>query len=205
MLLSKSVKVLEYSILTLLLATSLTATVNAGLTLVFLDPPSLTVGAVGDSFTVNVSTSDVANLYAYDFILYYNSTVMNGTQVIHGSILESAYFKVLNFTDHYSSTQGLVSVACTLTGNVSGISGNGTLATIKFKSLTLANSTVLHLADAELFDPSYSPIPHENVDGTVTVIPEFTSLAAFLTLITASLLGVLVRKRPMGKVWNFNS
>jgi len=203
MLLSRFSRVLEYSILEVLLIMSLSATISAGSTRVSIDPPSLTVGAVGDSFISNVSISDVANLYGYEFKLYYNSTVMNGTQVIEGSFLESggsAFFRVVNFTDHYDSTQGLVSIVCTLIGNVSGISGGGVLATIKFKSLALADSAGLHLADVELRDPYLSPIPHENVDGTVTVVPEFTSLVIFLTLIAASLFVVLVRKRPMHKV-----
>jgi hypothetical protein len=180
---------------------SLVATISASSTRVFIDPPSLTVGAVGDSFIANVSISNVTNLYAYQFELYYNSTVMNGTQVIEGSFLESGgpvYFNVVNFTDHYDSTQGLITVFCTLTGNVSGVSGWGVLTTIKFKSLALADSAGLHLADVELYDRYLSSIPNEDVDATVTVVPEFTSLVAFLTLIAASLLAVLVRKRPIG-------
>lgn len=199
MSISKFAKVFEFSTLTLLLTTSLSAIVHASLTRVFLDPPSLTVEIVGDSFTVNVSISDVASLYGYDFNLYYSSIAMNGTQVFQGSFLESGgptFFRVTNFTDHYDSTQGLVSVACTLIGNVSGVDGGGVLATIKFKSLTLADSTILHLADVELRDLHLSPIQHEIVDGTVTVVPEFTSLVAFPTLIAASFFLALVRRRP---------
>jgi hypothetical protein len=175
--------------------------VDAGSTRVFLDPPTQTVGSIGDSFIANVSVADVFNLYGYEFKLYYNSTVMNGTQVVEGSFLKSqgqTFFSVVNFTDHYDSTHGVVAVACTLLG-MSSVSGSGVLATIKFKSLAVAESTPLHLADVELGDRNLSPIPHEDVDGTVTVIPEFTSLVAFSTLIIASLFGVLVRKRARAK------
>ena len=200
-MLLKFARVLEYSVLALLLTASLSAIAHAQTT-VFLDPASLKVGAVGDSFTVSVTTSDVANLYAYEFQLFYNSAVMNGTQVLQGSFLQSsgsAIFKVLNFTDHYDSTQGFVSIICTLTGNVPGVSGSGVLAAIEFKSLALADSAALHLASVELYDSNDSLIPNTEVNGTVTIVPEFTSVVAFFALIAASLFAVLVQKRPVRK------
>jgi hypothetical protein len=127
---------------------------------------------------------------------------MNGTQVIEGSFLKSGgrtFFWVMNFTDHYDSTHGIVWIVCSLLGNVSGISGNGTLATIKFRSVSVSDFVPLHLVDVNLYDPSLSPIPHENFDGTVSVIPEFTSMFVFLTLIIASVFVVLVGKRALAK------
>jgi len=176
--------------------------VDAGSTRVFLDPSTQTIGAVGDSFIANVSVADVFNLYGYEFKLYYNSTVMNGTQVIEGSFLKSGgrtFFRIMNFTDHYDSTHGVVWIVCSLLGNVSGISGSGVLATIKFKSVSVGDSVPLHFVDVELFDSSGSPIPHEVLDGTVIVIPEFTSMFVFLTLVIASLFGILVGKRALAK------
>jgi hypothetical protein len=80
-----------------------------------------------------------------------------------------------------------------------GVNGSGLLATIEFKSLTVAASTPLHLEEVVLLDPNVSQIPHQDYDGTVTVVPEFTSLFAILTLILASLLGTLVGKQAMRK------
>jgi len=176
--------------------------VDAGATRVFVNPPSQMVGAIGDSFTANVSIADVFDLYGYRFKLYYNSTVMNGTQVIEGSFLKSGgqtSFWVTSFTDHYNLTHGVVSIVCFLMGNVSGIGGGGVLATIRFKSLAVGDSVPLHLVDVELSDSSLSPIFHEDFDGTVTVIPEFTSMVVFLTLVIASLFGILVGKRARAK------
>ena len=205
MLLSvKFAKVFKYFALIVLLTMPLGAViiVEAMSTCVFLDPPTQTVGAIGDFFTVNVSIADVFDLYGYEFKLYYNSTVINGTQVIEGSFLKSGggtLFRIMNFTDHYNSTHGVLWIVCSLLGNVSGVSGSGVLATIKFKSVSLGDSVPLHLVDVEPFDSSGSPIPHEVLDGTVTVIPEFTSMFVFLTLIIASLFGILVGKRALAK------
>jgi len=205
MLLSvKFAKVFKYFALIVLLTMPLGAViiVEAMSTCVFLDPPTQTVGAIGDFFTVNVSIADVFDLYGYEFKLYYNSTVINGTQVIEGSFLKSGggtLFRIMNFTDHYNSTHGVLWIVCSLLGNVSGVSGSGVLATIKFESVSVGDSVPLDLVDVELFDSGGSPIPHEVLDGTVTVILEFTSMFVFLTLIIASLFGILVGKRALAK------
>jgi len=205
MLLSvKFAKFFKYSALIVLLTMPLGAViiVEATSTWAFLDPSTQTVGAIGDFFTVNVSIADVFDLYGYGFKLYYDSTVMNGTQVIEGSFLKSGgrtLFWVMNFTDHYDSTHGVVWIVCSLLGNVSGVSDSGVLATIKFESVSVGDSIPLHLADVELFDSSGSPIPHEDLDGTVTVIPEFMPMFVFLTSIIASLFGILVGKRARAK------
>jgi hypothetical protein len=213
---AKFAKVFTYLALIVLLRMPLRAFVMADAVSasVFLDPPSTTVSAVGDSFTVDVCIANVSNLYGYEFKLYYNSTVMNGTQAIEGSFLESGgqtpFWEEESFTDHYNLTHGVVWVLCTLTGNVSGIDGSGLLATIKFKSLALGYSVPLHLEDVKLSEPyipgvGATPIPHEDTDGVVTVVPEFTSTVAVSTLIIASLSGILFKKRATRKAPNFNS
>jgi hypothetical protein len=176
-----------------------------GVASVYVDPSAQTVGAVGDSFIVNVNVSGVSDLYGYEFQLLYDPTVMNGTgQPAEGPFLENGgetFFFVLIFSDHYDSTHGMAWVRCTLSGNVSGVSGSGVLATIEFKSLALGSSILLHLSSVELVTgpPSPSYIPNQDFDGTVTVILEFAPALAFLTLIIASLLAVFAGKRATYK------
>jgi hypothetical protein len=206
----KFAKAFTYSALIVLLTMpfDVVITADAGSTRVFLDPPSQTAGVIGDSFTVNVSIANVTNLCGYEFKLYYNSTVMNGTSPpIEGSFLKSrgsTLFWPVTFIDHYNLTHGVVWIDCTL-APAAGVNGSGVLATIKFKSLASGNSVPLHLADVELSDPNSSPIPYQISDGVVTVVPEFTSTIAVLTLVIASLFGILFGKRAMRKVPNFTS
>jgi hypothetical protein len=151
----------------------------------------------------------VSNLYGYQFKLYYDSTIVNGTgQPTEGSFLSSGggqtYFEIVSFTDDYNSTYGIVWIIGTLTGSVPGVSGGGVLATIEFKSLTVGASTPLHLQEVVLLDPNAYQIffyqeSARDFDGTVTVVPEFTSLFAVLTLILASLFCILVRKQATRK------
>jgi outer membrane protein assembly factor BamB len=138
-------------------------------TRVFIDPPTQTVGDVGDFFIVNVDVADVSNLYAFEFKLYYDSTVMNGTQASQGSFLKGGVTVFFSFIDEYNSTYGFLNIAVTLFGSVPGVSGSGVLATIKFKSLAPAESVPLHLADVKLSDPNINPITTDTTDGAVTV------------------------------------
>jgi len=197
-------KVVAYSMLIFLLMMSMSAIRrgDAASASVFLEPSSQTVGAIGVNFTVNVSIADVSNLYGYSLDVYYNSTLMNGTQVTEGPFLNESgsnqpFFEVISFTDNYNSTMGLVEIADSLQGSAPGVNGGGVLVTIEFKSLALGNSE-LNLADVALSNPNGSPISFEILSGgTVTVVPEFTPLIAILTLVTASILVILVEKRIM--------
>jgi hypothetical protein len=178
------------------------AEVKAAFPQVFVYPSSQTVDAIGDIFTANVCISDVFNLYAYEFKLYYNSTALNGTSVVPGSFLnesgQTPFFYRVAFTDYYNSTYGVVWIDSTLTGNVTGVDGDGVLATIKFKAIAVGNSVPLCLTDVELSDPQANSIPYVSFDGTVTVLPEFTWTTALLALILISL-PILFIMRKMRK------
>jgi outer membrane protein assembly factor BamB len=144
-------------------------TVKAATAQVFVDPSSQTVNDVGDSFTVNVSIANVTNLYAYSFELYYDPNAMNGTSAAEGSFLTGG-FVVKDFNDHYNSTYGRLSFADTLTPPAPSVSGSGVLTTIQFKSVAPADSSVLHLANLKLSDPSSNSISATITDGAVTVV-----------------------------------
>jgi hypothetical protein len=192
-----------YSTLTLLWIMPFVAVIRGdpASTLVFVDPSSQTVDAVGDSFIVNVNIAGVSNLYGYELKLYYNSTVVNGTSVMEGSFLRgggSTFWNVVNFTDHYNSTEGVLYFFDLLTMNVSGVSGGGVLASVEFKSVALGDC-VVHLEGVKLSDPDSSEISHADLDGRVTVVPEFGPMIVFSALIIVSLFGVLVGKRVRTK------
>lgn len=204
---NKMRKFLAYSVI-ILLSTMLIGTirnVNAASASLSIEPSSQTVAAVGVTFTVNVSIADVSNLYGYSLELYYNSTLLTGTNVTEGPFLKSGggqtFFDIENFTDDYNSTNGFVSIADTLTGSAPGVDGTGVLVTVQFKSLALGNKVSLELADVALADPNSNAIPYGTVSGgTITVVPEFTSLVAVVTLIVASLSAILVKKRSTARV-----
>jgi len=195
-------RVFAYSALILLLTVHLGAVIkaNAASATVFVDPQSQQVSTVGNLFTVNVSIADVSNLFGYEFQLYYDSTVMNESEIIEGPFISGSNTLFEGSSYQYNSTYDFLFIFCTLEAPVmSGVSGGGVLATVEFKSLASGNSSLLHLTDIKLSDPNSLPISYESSDGVITVVPEFTPLFAFLTLFIASIFVVFIGKRAIRK------
>jgi hypothetical protein len=132
---------------------------------------------LGQTFSINITVSNVTDCYAWQAFLYYQSAVLNGTvdqngnpELQEGPFLSSGgstFFVLSNFTDYYNATYGVIGVADTLVGPVAGVSGSGTLATINFTAVG-SGSSVLDLDDAELFnssEPFPSLIPSTTIDG----------------------------------------
>ena len=119
-----------------------------------------------ENFTININVLDVTNLYSWEFKLYYDSSILNGTSVTEGPFLNTSgptNFVIIEFRDAFNGTHGLVWVNCTLSAPPP-VSGNGTLATISFHVEALGES-VLDLIDTALSDPWGGSIPHYADDG----------------------------------------
>jgi hypothetical protein len=136
-------------------------------------PPASTV-VVGTTFTVNVTVTNVTDLAVWEIQLYYLNTILNCTNVTEGPFLEkdghTQFFASL-INNKYNATHGWILAGSTLMGNVTGVNGSGTLATITFQAIA-AGDTPLHLTGTTLKDstpPPRHPIPHTATDGTVHV------------------------------------
>lgn len=142
-------------------------------TTLYIDPPSIAGLNVGDTFKINVTISNVVDLYGWQFKLTYRNDALSATSMSEGSFLKkdgapTLYFKV-EFTDDYNATHGLIIATCTRSIVETGVDGSGILATIVFR-VKASLSTVLHLFDTKLIDsasPFGNPIPHAVVDGQV--------------------------------------
>ena len=147
-------------------------TVFANSTTIQLPHPISSVDA-GDSFQVNVTVANVANLHGWEFKLFFLNTVVNCSDVTEGPFLKSVGGTIFgkNITNVYNSTHGRILAYCSILGSAT-VAGNGTLATITLYAKA-AGQTPLDLRDTKLADgqvPS-QPIPHTATDGTVTVAP----------------------------------
>jgi len=119
-----------------------------------------------ENFTIDINILNVSNLYSWEFKLYYDHFILNGTSVTEGTFLSTSgttSFMIKEFKDAFNATHGLVWVNCTLLAPPP-VSGSGTLATISFHVEALGES-VLHLASTTLHDPWNGLIPHYTVDG----------------------------------------
>jgi hypothetical protein len=130
-------------------------------TKIYVDPQTVEK-TVGQNFTVNLIVSDVANLYAWEAKLAYDSTILEHVETVQGSFLGSS--DVTFFTYRANDTSGYVLIDCTLLGNVLGVNGTGTVATIQF-NVKQSGSCDLELYDTKLLDASEQIIEHSSNNG----------------------------------------
>ena len=136
--------------------------------------PQISTVEIHTTFQINVSVSQVTDLAAWEFKLYYPNKYLNATQIQEGSFLKTAgqtSFFVKEFTDNYNETHGVIWAFCTLIGQGPGATGNGTLATVTFKA-KFVGTAVLKLAETDMLDSQMPPnhISHVTKDGTVNII-----------------------------------
>jgi len=103
-------------------------TSNTGTT-IYVDPDRV-VRSIGQDFVVNISISNVANLYAWELKLGWNMTVLELVNVTEGTFLEKTGPTV--FSSRLNETYDHVVIDCTLLGNSTGADGSGVLASIQF-------------------------------------------------------------------------
>jgi hypothetical protein len=128
---------------------------------IYVDPQT-SVGTIGQNFAVNINISDVVDLYGWEFKLGWNSTILDAIAVTEGPFLKRGDSTF--FTYKINNTEGFVLVDCTLLGDIPGVGGNGTLATIEFHVKTVGECT-LDLYDTILVSSAEQPIPHTAIDG----------------------------------------
>ena len=160
------------ALLTVSLLSSFSLVVSVDTAKLYVDPPKSKV-LIGENFTVNVAIANVTNLYGWEFKLYYNNTMLNGTSVSEGEFLKvqgDTFFGPINFTDTYNATHGIIWATGSLLGNVSGVDGSGVLAEIGFECKQFGNSSLL-FDYSELGDPEGTEIQHVTAEGSVETWP----------------------------------
>jgi len=173
-------------ILFLLLTWSIFPIVFGQTTTVSVSPSSVT-SFVGQNFSINVTVSDVSDpsgLYGWEFVLTWNSTLLTVVNVTEGLFLESGGGSTF-FFNTVNATYGSVQVDDTLTGNVNGVDGGGTLATITFY-VNNAGACALHLSEATLVDSQDLQIQCQTADanGNFSVPPDIAVTAVNVSPIT---------------------
>lgn len=189
------------------------ASVSAQETIVYIDPPSRLIQQVGETFSINISISDVTNLFGYDFILWYNTSLLDCLSVewpanhfLTPTLEPTNIFKVKTIEDNFNETTGAVRVVTTLTDGEPPKNGSGVLVKITFNSTAQNGPSPLRLYwpgfvyPVKLSDPNGNPIPCSATDGEVTVIPEFHPLFTIFLLVITTLTIILSKKRTKKQI-----
>jgi len=145
-----------------------------------LDPASIVNEALtaGNNITLTAKVLDVTNLFAYEFKIYYNRTVLNCTKATRpaGHFMEpqldpgSQFIPKWELKDNFNATHGRLWLSLTLLAPETGRSGSGTLVQITFKILALGN-TPITLGETKLVDAEAQSISHQAVSSYFSNLP----------------------------------
>lgn len=126
--------------------------------------PQTTSEPINQDFAVNITISNVADLYAWQFKLTWNTTMLDLLNITEGPFLKSGGTTIWK-PPEINSTIGYVFALCTLTGSETpGISGNGVLATVYFH-VKGSGSCDLDLSETTLYNSAEKQITNRIVDG----------------------------------------
>jgi len=118
------------------------------------------------SFTIDIVVDNVTDLFAWEFKLGWNASILNFTSVAEGPFLSGAGATVF-YNQTFEDETGLdyILVNCTLTGG-SSVSGSGLIANATF-TVQSSGETQLDLYETSMKDSGQASIKHSVTDGYV--------------------------------------
>jgi hypothetical protein len=119
-----------------------------------------------DTFTIYVNVSGAIDLYAWEFSVSWNASMLDFVEVTEGDFLQSQPEGTLFANQTYEDEidKDYITVSCTTVGTYQGVYGDGTLAAVTFK-VQSNGSTTLTLFNAILWDQAMTPLTHTSADG----------------------------------------
>lgn len=145
-----------------ILLTSTCPVQSTSTTAISVSPSTVTVNA-GKNFSINVTISNVSDLYAWQFALSWNTSLLNLVNATEGPFLKSGGSNTY-FNYNLNATAGNLIADCTLLGNVPGVSGSGVLATTTFY-VKNGGQCPLNLFDVELYNSLEQNITFQATNG----------------------------------------
>jgi len=158
--------------------------------------PSLSSVTLGQSFDVAVDVSGVTDLFAFQFDLGFDPSLLAAVSIGEGPFLPAG--GVTHFLpgsiDNALGT--IVLTIDTLLGPVPGVSGDGTLAIVRFQAIGLGSGPI-GLSGVTLLDSDLHPIPFDTAGGSVVVSAAAAPLPGSLWLAVAALAALSARRRQV--------
>ncbi len=157
------------------------------------------VVAPGDTFTVNVNITGVADLFGFQFDLGFDAAKLNAISSGEGSFLPVGGPTAFVPGTIDNTTGSVIFTADTLLSAVPGVSGAGILGSIDFKALAVGVST-LAPSNPVLLDSALNTIEVDLQNGSVTVRNGPTSAVpepSFLPVIAVGLVLFAIARRVL--------
>jgi hypothetical protein len=124
-----------------------------------------------DTFFVDVYVADVASMWGYTAVLYFDNTICTALEYYTYAPFDTQWPGEIN------NAEGFVSISMSMTmGEATGVTGFTPVARIYF-SMDAEGSSTLELRETKLTDVHANAIPHTKYDGWVGsgghTVPEF--------------------------------
>ena len=193
-------------------------TASPGPAVISVEPPTITA-EVGATFTVNITITDVSNLYFWEFHMSFNKSVLNVTSVTEGPFLsdvDSTSWSML--PPNIDNNAGTIKTTNMLwTWPPDGATGSGVLCTITFQ-VKDEGRTTLHFYYT-LLDDEFTPptIEHTAEDGffsnvhdiaitNLTASPEMVKIGETVSInVTAANEGDFPETFDVTTYWNIGA
>jgi Cohesin domain len=154
-------------------------------TIVSIQPSSSNV-SLGGSTDVTIQITGVSDLYAFQFDVGFDASVVSATSVDEGAFLPAGGSTFFFGGSIDNVTGSISSIADSLIGPVPGVSGSGMLATIQFQGIGMGISPI-QLSNIILLDSNLGDIDFTSADGSLSTVPE----PKFVSLLLIGLIGLL--------------
>jgi hypothetical protein len=118
--------------------------------------------SVHQNFTIDVTVSQVSDVYGWEIELTWNSTLLEPVNISEGPFLRAG--GATFFTSQVNAIDGSMVADCTLVGTANGVNGEGTFAAITFY-VKNAGECPLHLSEAILVNSTEQSIQSQTADG----------------------------------------
>jgi len=208
----KTAKTLLFILIATLLTLSLIQTAfpqSSSNTKVAVNPAS-TNALLGKTITINITLSNVQNLYGLDVTLLWNPSALKIQNVnirlgveshLDGVLHEAPSADIFVQENNADQENGEYHLVATSVAPASSFSGSGTIASITFNVTDIGHSELILTTELGDYNPSGSNlIDHTDVNGSVdSVIPEFPSATAISIVIILVITTIVLSKRLLGK------
>ena len=147
---------------------------------IFILPSSPTIG-LGNAESIDVNVSGLSDLYAFQFDLSFNPSVLAFVSITEGDLFNNVGVSFIPGT--IDNTVGTISfIADSLSGPGPGISSNGTLAQIAMTAIGVGSSDI-NLANVVLLNSGLNDIAAASFGTVISVAgaPEPSSMVLLIT------------------------
>jgi hypothetical protein len=174
--------------------------------------PASTSALLGKPITINITISNVQNLYGVDVTLFWDPSALAiqnvdlrlGVESHPDGVLHEAGADIFIQKNDVDQANGEYDLVATSVSPAPSFSGSGNIVSITFNVTAVGRSDLILATDLGDYNPSGgNQIDHTDVNGSVdSVIPEFPSATAISLVLILVITTIVLSKRLLGKTYS---